>query len=63
MQGRTSIIISHRISTVKDANKIIVIDKGKIAEEGVHEELVALGGIYADLHYKQLLERELEELN
>jgi ATP-binding cassette subfamily B multidrug efflux pump len=63
MHGRTSIIISHRISTVKDADKIIVIDKGKIAEEGVHEELVALGGIYADLHYKQLLERELEELN
>ena len=63
MQGRTSIIISHRISTVKDADKIIVIDNGKIAEEGVHEELIALGGIYADLHYKQLLERELEELN
>ena len=63
MHGRTSIIISHRISTVKDADKIIVIDKGKITEEGVHEELIALGGIYADLHYKQLLERELEELN
>jgi len=63
MKGRTSIIISHRISTVKDADKIIVIDKGKIAEEGVHEELIALSGIYADLHYKQLLERELEELN
>ena len=38
-------------------------NKGKIAEEGVHEELITLGGIYADLHYKQLLERELEELN
>ena len=63
MKGRTRIIISHRISTVKDADKIIVIDKGKIAEEGVHEELVALEGIYADLYYKQLLERELEELN
>jgi len=63
MHGRTSIIISHRISTVKDADNIIVIDKGKIAEEGVHEELIALGGIYSDLHYKQLLERELEELN
>ncbi len=63
MQGKTNIIISHRISTVKDADKIIVIDKGKIAEEGMHEELIALGGIYADLHYKQLLEQELEELN
>ncbi len=63
MKGRTSIIISHRISTVKDADKIIVLSKGKIAEEGTHEELVSLGGIYSDLHYKQLLEKELEELN
>ncbi|MBS4033388.1 MAG: ABC transporter ATP-binding protein [Ignavibacterium sp.] len=63
MRNRTSIIISHRISTVKDSDKIFVIADGKIAEEGNHEELVALGGIYADLHYKQLLEKELEELS
>ncbi len=63
LRGRTSIIISHRISTVKDADNIIVLSEGKIAEEGRHEELVELGGIYADLHYKQLLEEELEELN
>ncbi len=63
MKGRTSIIISHRISTVKDADKIIVLSKGIIAEQGTHDELVSLGGIYADLHYKQLLEKELEELN
>jgi ATP-binding cassette subfamily B multidrug efflux pump len=63
MKGRTSIIISHRISTVKDADKIIVLDGGKITEQGTHDELVLLNGIYADLHYKQLLEDELKELN
>ena len=63
MKNRTSIIISHRISTVKDADKILVLSDGRIAEEGTHDKLVSLGGIYADLHYKQLLEKELEELN
>ena len=63
MKNRTSIIISHRISTVKDADKIIVLSDGKIAEEGTHDELVGLNGIYTELHYKQLLEKELEELN
>jgi len=62
MKGRTSIIISHRISTVKDADLIVVVDKGEIVERGTHDELVAKGGIYADLNEKQLLERELEEL-
>ncbi len=63
MRGRTSIIISHRISTVKDADNIIVLDNGIIAEQGTNEELIAKGGIYADLHYKQLLEEELKELS
>ena len=63
MKSRTTIIISHRISTVKDADKIIVLNEGKIAEQGTHEELVVLGGIYSDLHQKQLLEKELEEIN
>jgi len=63
MRGRTSIIISHRVSTVKDADKIVVLSNGIIAEEGTHEQLVSKGGIYADLHFKQLLEKELEEFN
>jgi ATP-binding cassette, subfamily B, multidrug efflux pump len=63
MKNRTSIIISHRISTVKDADKILVLSDGIIAEQGTHEELISEGGIYSDLYYKQLLEKELEELN
>jgi len=62
MKGRTSIIISHRISTVKDADQIIVIDNGSIAEQGTHEELLELEGIYARIYQKQLLEKELEEI-
>jgi len=62
MENRTSIIISHRTSTVKDADLIVVLDNGRIVEQGSHEELVAIGGIYADLYYKQLLEEELEKL-
>jgi len=60
MKDRTSIIISHRISTVKDADNIIVLDQGVIAEQGKHEDLLKIGGIYYDIHYKQLLEEELQ---
>jgi ATP-binding cassette subfamily B protein len=59
MRERTSIIVSHRISTVRDADQIFVIDKGRIAERGTHDELVRRGGLYAELHRKQLLEDEL----
>lgn len=62
MKDRTSIIISHRISTVKHADNILVLKNGTIAESGTHNELVALNGIYADLHNKQLLEEELKEI-
>lgn len=62
MKDRTSIVISHRISTVKDADLIVVLNGGEIVERGTHDELVALGGMYAELYEKQLLEQELEEL-
>jgi ATP-binding cassette subfamily B multidrug efflux pump len=62
MEGRTCLLISHRISTVKDADMIIVLHEGTIAEQGTHDELVERGGIYAELHRKQLLEQELEQL-
>ncbi len=62
MRGRTSILISHRVSTVRSADRIIVLDRGRIVEQGTHAELIAAGGYYADLYQKQLLEEELEAI-
>jgi ATP-binding cassette subfamily B protein len=59
MKARTAIIISHRISTVRDADRIVVLDGGRVVEKGTHAELVRHGGVYAELYKKQLLEEEL----
>ena len=61
MSGRTTIFISHRVSTVRNADRIAVLHSGHIVEYGDHDELLALDGYYADLYNKQLLEEELAE--
>jgi len=62
MQGRTTIFISHRVSTVRNADRIAVLHGGRIVELGTHDELLALDGYYSDLYNKQLLEEELAEV-
>ncbi|MGH9659838.1 MAG: ABC transporter ATP-binding protein, partial [Bryobacteraceae bacterium] len=62
LQDRTVILISHRVSTVRQAGRIVVLKKGRIVEQGTHAQLVAGGGYYAELYQKQLLEEELEAI-
>ena len=62
MKNRTTLMVSHRVSTVKDADKIVILDKGMIAEEGTHDELIKLNGLYAGIYNRQLLEQEIEEI-
>jgi ATP-binding cassette, subfamily B, multidrug efflux pump len=62
MQGRTVLLISHRVSTVRQADQIVVLSAGKIVEQGTHNELVKAGGYYAELSQKQMLEEELESI-
>ena len=62
MAGRTTIFISHRVSTVRNADRIAVLHEGRIVELGTHDELLARNGYYTDLYNKQLLEEELEQV-
>jgi ATP-binding cassette subfamily B protein len=62
MKGRTTIFISHRVSTVRNADRIAVLDRGRVVELGTHEELLMRNGYYSDLYNKQLLEEELAEV-
>ena len=62
MRGRTTILVSHRVSTIRNADHIFVLEHGSIVESGSHEQLLASGGYYADLYQKQLLEEELEAI-
>jgi ATP-binding cassette subfamily B protein len=62
MRNRTTILVSHRVSTVKGADRIVVLNHGAIVEEGTHEDLLRQDGFYSDLYQKQLLEEELEAI-
>jgi ATP-binding cassette subfamily B multidrug efflux pump len=62
MKDRTTILISHRVSTLKNSDRIVVLKEGSVAELGTHESLIQQEGIYADIYFKQLLEEELKEL-
>jgi ATP-binding cassette subfamily B protein len=62
MQGRTSFVIAHRLSTVRDAETILVMNHGSIVEQGTHEELLARGGFYAELYNSQFAQQEAAEV-
>jgi ATP-binding cassette subfamily B protein len=62
MKNRTTVLISHRVSTIRHADSIVVLENGRIVEQGTHSELIAAGGYYTDLYQKQLLEEELEAI-
>jgi ATP-binding cassette subfamily B protein len=63
MANRTTIIISHRISSVKQCDEIIVLDHGQVSERGTHQYLLSLNGQYAEMHQKQLLDEEINPIS
>lgn len=61
-KDRTTLIVAHRISTIQDADQIVVLQDGRIKESGRHEELIQKGGLYSDLFRMQQLQQDLEEI-
>ena len=61
LEGRTSLVIAHRLSTVREADQILVVDDGRIVERGTHDELLAAGGLYAELYRTQFATQERDE--
>jgi len=60
LSQRTALVVSHRVSTIRGADQIVVLHEGRVAERGTHDELIRRDGFYADLYRKQLLEEELK---
>jgi ATP-binding cassette, subfamily B, bacterial len=61
LAGRTSLVIAHRLSTIREADQILVIDHGQVRERGQHEELLAAGGLYAELYHTQFAGQETHQ--